>query len=84
MNLISLDISLNKDIIWDFNKIGFLTDDNKVITYFDYMNFDKKKIKKYITCYIENFHFLNNDDSLIVITNDNIEFVENNIKIKNS
>ena len=83
MNLISLDISLDKDIIWDFNKIGFLTDENKVITYFDYMNFDKKKIKKYITCYIENFHFLNNDDSLIVITNDNIEFVENNIKIKN-
>jgi len=80
IKLLTLDVSLNDKITFGLNKIGFLADKN-TITYFEYINFDKKNINEYKTNYIENFYFLSNDDSLIVITYDSVDFVENNKKI---
>ena len=77
INLLTLDISINGTITFGLNKIGFLSEKN-TITYFEYINFNKKNINKYKTNYIENFYFLSNDESLIVITYDSVDFVENN------
>jgi len=81
MNLIVLDIPSDEEVIWSGKYIGVLID-KKEIMYFEFMNFDKKNIKKYTERYIEDFHFLD-DDSLIVITDDSIELVTNNYKMEN-
>ena len=65
------------EVVFGLNKIGFLSDKN-TIAYFEYINFNKKNINEYKTNYIENFYFLSNDESLIVITYDSVDFVENN------
>ena len=77
INLLTLDISINSKITFGLNKIGFLSNKN-TITYFEFINFNKKNINEYKTNFIENFYFLHNDESLIIITYDSIDFVENN------
>jgi len=80
INLLTLHLPLNDKITFGLNKIGILADKN-TITYFEYINYDKKNINEYKTKYIENFYFLSKDDSLIVITYDSVDIVENSKKI---
>ena len=78
MNIINLDVIFDEEINFGCEKIGVLTEKNEII-YFEYMNFNKKNIKKYSENKLNDikyFHFLN-DDLLIVITSASIELVEN-------
>ena len=68
------DIKLGKNVI------GFGQDD--CVEYFNYINYNKDNIKKYISENIIEFYFLNDyDDSLLIIKEDKIEIVKNNIKL---
>ena len=77
INLLTLDISIKGKIAFGLNKIGFISDKN-TITYFEYTNFNKNNINEYKTNYIRNFYFLSNDESLIIIAYDSVDFVKNN------
>ena len=82
ISLIDLEeSSMNEiNVKWGIKDIGCKNVDN--IIYFEYDNFSKEKIKKYFTKDISDFYFLNdNDDSLIIIKEDNIEIVKNNQKL---
>ena len=69
-------------IKWGKKDIGFKTK-NSVI-YFEYLNFKKENIKKYLSKdNIIDFYFLNsNNDSLIIIKENSIEIIYNNKLIK--
>lgn len=82
ITLINLkESSMNKiNVKWGIKDIGFKNIDN--IIYFEYDNFSEENIKKYYSIEISDFYFLNdNDDSLIIIKDDNIEIVKNNKKL---
>ena len=71
-----------EQIKWNKNIIAYKYYNDNNVSYFEYANFKKENIKKYKNTNIIDFYLYDiDDDSLIVITNNNVEIIKNNIKI---
>ena len=78
ISLINIGGSLEDGLEIKFDKkcIGFIQDN--CLTYFEYYNFKSENRKKYISQYISDFYFLDeNNDSLIIMNDNNFEIIKN-------
>ena len=76
LNHILVDERIKEEIKWGKKHIGFLY--NNTIIYFNYIHFEKDKIKRFTLEKINDFFFYNNDELIIIHDCNKIIIVKNN------